>query len=412
MAKGNRGLSRREWLRSAGAAGLSSLLVSQAPFGKVGSADAAEESHALTVPTRPFGKTGVEVSCLSLGGIIDVTENQLLLKQALKYGVTYWDTADCYVSGKSEEGMGKFFSKYPEARKQVFLVSKSDDRDPEGMAKLLKRSLERMKTDYIDLYFIHGLSDIGELNAETRRWVERAKAEGKIKLFGFSTHKNMEKCMTAAAKLGWIDGIMVSYNFRLMDTKNMQAAVDACVQAGIGLTAMKTQGGGPVRAESETELRLAGRFLKQGFTDKQAKLMAVWENPHIASICSQMPDMTILMSNVAAALKRTKLSSVDRQLMEKYAWETNSSYCAGCAHICEAAVGGQVPISDVMRCLMYHRTYGDHQRAKELFSTLPKGACDLTKTLDFSPAEQACPQGLKIGKLMKEATELLNGRRT
>jgi predicted aldo/keto reductase-like oxidoreductase len=407
MTKQGKYWSRREWLKGVGAAGLGSVLLSTGVMAGASSQTPADNATPRVVPTRRFGRTGVRVSCLALGGMFDIPSNQLILKQALAWGVTYWDTADCYGGGKSEEGIGKFFSKYPESRKQVFLVTKSDARDPEGMTRLLNRSLERMKTDYIDLYFIHGLSNIGEVNAETRRWVEEAKKQGKIKFFGFSTHKNMEKCMQDAAKLGWIDGIMVSYNFRLMHTKEMKAAVDACVHAGIGLTAMKTQGGGPVHAESETELELAGRFLKQGFTDKQAKLLAVWENPHIASLCSQMPNLTILMSNVDAACKQKKLSAGDRRLLEKYACETTGSYCAGCAHICEPAVKGEVPISDVMRYLMYHRHYADHDQASALFAELPMDICQRLSSVDFSPAEQRCPQGLKIGKLMKEAAQVL-----
>ena len=89
----------------------------------------------------------------------------------------------------------------------------------------------------------------------------------------------MEECMLAAAKLGWIDGIMMSYNFRLMYSDKMKRAVAACSEAGIGLTAMQTQGGGSVRTNTEAELKLAGRFLHKGFTDRQAKLKAVWENP-------------------------------------------------------------------------------------------------------------------------------------
>ena len=407
MTKQGKHWSRREWLKGAGAAGLGSVLLSTGVMASASSQTPTDNAKPGVVPTRAFGRTGVRVSCLALGGMFDIPSNQLILKQALAWGVTYWDTADCYGGGKSEEGIGKFFSKYPESRKQVFLVTKSDARDPEGMTRLLNRSLERMKTDYIDLYFIHGLSNIGEVNAETRRWVEGAKKQGKIKFFGFSTHKNMEKCMQDAAELGWIDGIMVSYNFRLMHTKEMKAAVDACVHAGIGLTAMKTQGGGPVHAESETELELAGRFLKQGFTDKQAKLLAVWENPHIASLCSQMPNLTILMSNVDAACKQKKLSAGDKRLLEKYACETTGSYCAGCAHICEPAVKGEVPISDVMRYLMYHRHYSDHDQASALFAELPMDICQRLSSVDFSPAEQRCPQGLKIGKLMKEAAQVL-----
>ena len=84
------------------------------------------------IPTRPFGATGVNVSCLSLGGMFDIPSNQLLLKQALKWGVTYWDTADCYEGGNSEIGIGEFLKKYPETRQKIFLVTKSDRRDPRG----------------------------------------------------------------------------------------------------------------------------------------------------------------------------------------------------------------------------------------------------------------------------------------
>jgi hypothetical protein len=326
------------------------------------------------------------------------------MKQALRWGVTYWDTADCYQRG-SEKGIGKYFKKYPQDRRRVFLVSKSDARDPDGMTDLLDRSLKRMKTDYIDLYFVHAVSGIDELDDSTRTWAQKAKAAGKIRFFGFSTHRNMEECMLEAAKLGWIDGIMMTYNFRLMHTKGMKRAVSACLKAGIGLTAMKTQGGGSVRTDSDTEIEMAGRFLEKGFTDAQAKLMAVWQNPDIASICSQMPNMTILMSNVAAALNRTDLSARDTELLQRYARETHSDYCAGCTGICESTVGKGVPIGDVMRYLMYCRDYGDRDYAIAQFNTIPDKIRLRMADLDYSRAEKRCPQKMAIGRLMREAVE-------
>jgi uncharacterized protein len=173
------------------------------------------------------------------------------------------------------------------------------------------------------------------------------------------------------------------------------------------LTAMKTQGGGSVSVESEAEMQMAGRFLKRGFTDKQAKLKAVWENPNIASICSQMPNLTILMSNIAAAQDQTKLSAEDFRLLGQFAYETSSSYCAGCATICESTFAMAPPIREVLRCLMYLHSYGEKDRAREIFSRLP---IETTKNLlqcDFSMAERRCPQGLPIGELMRQATVLL-----
>ena len=390
----NHEFDRRMFLKTMLAAGAGSL---------VGGAKAEEVATPALVPVRPFGKTGVDVSILGLGGMFDINTNQIILKQALKYGVTYWDTADCYNGGKSETGIGMYFEKNPETRKQVFLVSKSDDRDPEGMTKLLTRSLERMKTDYIDLYFIHGVKNISEMTDDMKAWAARAKKEKKIRFFGFSAHSNMEALLPAASGMLWIDGIMMTYNYRLMHSDKMRSAVEACVKAGIGLTAMKTQGGGQVKADSETELKLAGRFLEQGFTDKQAKLKAVWEEPGIACICSQMPNMTILMSNIAAALDKTTLSADSRALLRQYARETCSGYCAGCASLCESAVNSPVPIADVMRHLMYSRDYGDHSLAASLFERVPEGTRETLAGLDFSRAESVCPNHLPIGRLMREA---------
>ncbi len=402
MDNRHNGLTRRQWLKGAGAAGLAPLLVKTA---RAQSAQpAAKEGR---VSTRPFGKTGVSVSILALGTMFDVVSNQLLLKQALNWGVTYWDTADCYAGGRSEEGFGTFFGRYPQRRKEVFLVTKSCGRSPQQMTELLERSLSRMKTDYIDLYFLHGISGFKEVHPDTRRWAEAAKAKRKIRFFGFSTHKNMEQCLLDAATRGYIDGIMMAYNYRLMHTDEMRRAVDACTKAGIGLTAMKTQGGGPVQQESDAELKLAGRFLKTGFTEQQARIKAVWENPQIASVCSQMPSIGVLTSNVAAALDKTRLSAVDRDLLQKHAVETASAYCAGCAHICEDAIGSAVPVSDVMRCLMYHRNYGEAGLARTAFAEIPHAARLQMTQVDYQIAEQRCPRKLPIARLMAEAVSML-----
>jgi hypothetical protein len=214
--------------------------------------------------------------------------------------------------------MGTYFSRYPEDRKKVFLVTKSSSSDPKMMTQYLDTSLERLQTDYVDLYFIHHVSDITrDIEPETRTWAEKKKAEGKIRFFGFSTHSNMDQCLLDAAQLGWIDGIMTTYNYRLMNTDAMKRAVDACVKAGIGLTAMKTQATffayfyADIGKENDMAMELTDRFIKKGFTPEQAKLKAVLKNPDIASICSEMPNMTILKANVAAVQDQTPLSSQD-----------------------------------------------------------------------------------------------------
>jgi hypothetical protein len=393
--------TRRAFLKAACATGAASAL----PL-KNFSALAADE--AIAVPTRPFGKTGTEVPILGFGTSLHVAFSQLLLKQAVKWGVTYWDTANTYMGGNREKAIGKYFTKYPADRKKVFLVTKSHASNADGRTRDLNLSLERMQTDYIDLYFAHGVWSADELDTQTKSWAQKTKAEGKIRFFGFSTHSNMAECLMGAAGLGWIDGIMLTYNYRLMHSDDMRRAVDACVRAGIGLTAMKTQGGGQVQTDTSTELELAGRFLKKGFTDGQAKLKAVWQNPQIASICSEMPNMTLLMSNVAAAVDKTGLSARDRQLMRKYAQETRSDYCTSCSDICQPAVTAEVPIGDVMRYLMYARSYGNQKKASDRFKKILQKTREQMIHLDYASAEGKCPRKMAIGNLMRAAVEELS----
>lgn len=199
---------------------------------------------------------------------------------------------------------------------------------------------------------------------------------------------------------------MFTYNYRLMHETRMKAAVEACHRAGIGLTAMKTQGGGPVKSNSESEINMAGRFIEKGFSDHQAKLMAVWENERIASICSQMPNLTILATNASAAVEQTRLSKSDHVLLAQYARETSGDYCAGCERLCSEALPERVPVGDVMRCIMYYHSYQDYELARTTFGSLPARTRQLLTQLDFSEAERACPRKLPIGKLMHE-TEML-----
>jgi predicted aldo/keto reductase-like oxidoreductase len=199
---------------------------------------------------------------------------------------------------------------------------------------------------------------------------------------------------------------MFTYNYRLMHEPHMKDAVQACYRAGIGLTAMKTQGGGPVKSDSDSVIKMADRFIKKGFSDYQAKLMAVWQDERIASICSQMPNLAIMATNAVAAVEQTRLSKSDHVLLAQYARETSGDYCAGCERLCSEVLPERVPIGDVMRCLMYFHSYQDYWLARSTFESLPARTKELLNQLDFSQAERSCPRKLPIGQLMRETKTL------
>ena len=414
MKKQNK-IDRRNFLKAMGAAGLAPAFAG-ATNNEPNAPEKTQEPKFPQVPKRKLGKTGVEVSCLSLGA--NRLDNQTILRAALRWGVNYWDTANSYVGGNSEIEIGKFLSKNPDARKKLFIVTKaSRARSVADVEERLADSLKKMNTEYIDLYYgVHGLRDPAQLTDELRKWVENAKKRKLIRFFGFSTHRNMAQCLTAAAKLGWIDALMTSYNFRLMQDNEITDAVEACHKAGIGLIAMKTiafsirerrqmEAGGQI--DTDEDKKLVGHFLQRGFTEQQAKIKAVLEDERISSACVGMNNVAALTSNVAAVLDKTKLTQTDKNILKQYAKATCTGYCAGCARLCDSILPDTPYVSDIMRYLMYYNSYGDRQHARELFAQIPGEVKSKLLTVDYSDAEARCPQRIPIGKFIAEAVRKL-----
>jgi len=412
-------IDRRDFLKTVGAAGLSSALAGcrkkeQQPPREPNAAEPADADKAgsrpgiTKMPTRKLGKTGVEVPLLSFGTYLVDVDNQILLRKTLSLGVNLWDTAYSYGHGNSELGIGKFLARNPEARKDIFLVTKaSGARTPETIEQRLQSSLKRMNTDHIDLYHgLHQCQDPALITDELKKWADDAKARKLIKYFGITSHKNTAAVLKAASKCDWIDAVMFAYNFRLLDDGELQAAVDACHRAGIGLIAMKVMGMGQ-RSQSDADKKLLAHFLQRGFSPHQAKLKVVLEDTRFASVCVGMKNVKVLDSNVAAVFDRTELSAADRQVLAEYARATCTGYCAGCAEICEAAVPEAPYISDIMRYLMYYNSYGCRAEARDLFAAIPSPVRRKLPQLDYTLAEARCPQRLPIRKLVSEALEKL-----
>jgi len=417
MRKERDKINRRNFLKTAGAAGVASVLTgavhaetddpNKTTPDVVKGAEKEQEPKYPQVPRRKLGKTDVKVPCLSLGAMFDIAENQIILRNCLKWGVNYWDTAHSYAGGNSEIGIGKFLKKHPEVRKSLFIVSKaSDARNPQTVEKRLQTSLERMNLRYIDLYYgVHGLKKPSQLTDDLKAWVKSAKERKLIRFFGFSTHRNMADNLAAASKLDWIDVIMTTYNFRVMQDEKMQAAVEACNKAGIALIAMKVMADGQ-KVKSGDDKKLAGHFLSKGFTQGQAKIKAVLSDKRFSSACVQMRTIARLTENAAAVLDKTKLSRADFNFLSEYASLTCSGYCAGCASICERAA--KMPyLADVMRCLMYYNSYPEPEMAREYFALIPSAVRKRFAKADYSLAEARCPQGLPIAKLVSEAVNKL-----
>ena len=398
-------MDRRTFLKATGVGG-ASLALSAGLSGNILAAENAQDSTSKEMPTRVLGKSGIPVSILSLGGI-DWTTNQNLLRMGFNMGATLWDTSDRYENGKSEIGIGQYFSKYPEDRKKVFICTKASEKsEPQQVSDAIDQSLERMQTDYLDLFLLTGMRGLENLPSGVKTMVEKKKKEGKIKLFGFSTHLGNDQIVAQSIAMGWIDALMLTYNYILMQKDDVKRDIEACAKAGIGLIAIKSQGKTPDAKETPQSLEATKHFMDKGYTLEQAKIKAVWSDERIASICSNINNFTILKDNVAAATDNVNLSSRDLGVLKMLADSERGHYCQGCGK-CISVMSAENRVPDIMRYMMYYNSYGDRDRARNLFRELPLTLRNSLASRDYSSAESVCPNGIQIGKIMREAARIL-----
>src|SRR5271165_2029110 len=183
------GSSRRDFIRRALFGGAIAGLLSRA-------APTSAETESRAVDRRELGRVGADVSILGLGlgaAFMDAFENRLdaghaLLESALALGINYWDTARSY--GPSE---GMIAPVLERNRNRVFLASKSDARDYDGFKRDLERSLQVLRTNYIDLYQLHDLrqdelASSSAIESGAVRAARDAKDQKIIRAFGITGH--------------------------------------------------------------------------------------------------------------------------------------------------------------------------------------------------------------------------------
>jgi predicted aldo/keto reductase-like oxidoreductase len=163
---------------------------------------------------------------------------------------------------------------------------------------------------------------------------------------------------------------------------------------------MKTQGSEASFAESWQKFQQVGKWSKH-----QAVLKAVWADQRISAAVSHMDSLEKVKQNIAAAVDKFELGQAEMDELQRYGAATRSLACDGCEHICNASIDAPVKIGTTMRYLMYHDTYGDADRARELFAKLPEGARHL-RDIDFAPANAVCPNGIDIAWHMRRAADV------
>lgn len=220
----------------------------------IGSTAGADDATSKGLPTRPLGKTGVNVSTLCLGGwhIGDVKNQEEAIKimhTALDEGMTFFDNCWDYHDGGSEEIMGKALAQDGgKWRKKCFLMTKVCARDAKGVRSQVEDSLRRLKTDVIDLMQMH------EINFDNDPdWVVeqgglaellKIQKEGKVRFVGFTGHKSPHIHLKMMPVHQW-ETVQMPINVCDHFYRSFaQQVIPAAQKIGAGVIGMKSLGGG------------------------------------------------------------------------------------------------------------------------------------------------------------------------
>lgn len=394
--------SRRTFLKSA----LALPLTLSAPAGLLRAAEGADPQPAAgeVLPQRPLGRTGRDVTLISLGGMMNALSPQYL-DIAWSMGIRYFDTADCYLKGQSEKIIGQWLAKYPERRKELFLVTKDHPKKgPEQLLEMIDRRLEACGTNYIDLFLVHGLSAKAYPNGtewpkspEFQKVCEQLKSSGKVKLVGFSCHNDdLNACLRSSAEGGFVDAIMTAYTPFFTPGDEFDQALTACHKAGIGLVAMKT-----MRNAKDVPVRLPD-FKDRGLSTHQAILQAVYSDPRISAICSMINNVAEMETNTAAARNfKTPLKQAEIDRLREVVLANRRTMCPGCPSCTANAAKTTLAFQAIARYVTYYEHDGLLE-AREFYHELPETARDASQT-DLAALRDGCSFKVDYPDLLKRA---------
>jgi uncharacterized protein len=377
---------------------------------------------------RKFGTLDWEVSALGFGAMrlpvrgerpvpsgpkIDGPEAIKMIRYAIDKGVNYLDTAYPYHGGNSEKIVGEalkdgYREKIKLATKMPsWLIHKYEDFD-----KFINEQLEKLKTNHIDFYLLHGLNKrhwpvLRDLDVLS--WAEKTLADGRIGRLGFSFHDDLEtfkEIIDASDKWTFCQ---IQYNY--MDTE-FQAGTNGLKYAagkGLAVVIMEPLRGGQLSKEPPESIK---KILKNSTVKRSPvdwALQWIWNQPEVSVVLSGMSSMEQVVENVSSAehsaiasLTDLELAVID-QIRDRYR-ELSPIPCTSCSYCLPCPSGVNIPhafqyYNDAMK-------YEDPRTARFRYRQEPReGWAD--NCVECLECQDKCPQNIPIAEWLKKAHEFL-----
>ena len=368
-------------------------------------------------------KHGEELSILGYGcmrfsrkgsGVdIDKTEQELLA--AIRAGVNYLDTA--YIYPGSEAALGEILERNG-LRDQVRIATKLPQylvKNRDSLDKYFDEELSRLRTDRVDYYLMHHLTDIAQWErlktVGVLDWIAEKKAAGAIRNIGFSYHGNSDNFLKILADYDW-DFCQIQYNYLDETTQAGVVGLKAAAARGIPVVIMEPlRGGKLVNKLPEAAKQLMARH-ERGWSPADWGLRWLWDQPEVTVVLSGMNSLAMVEENVRIASEAAvgAFSAEDRAFLQRILdiiREKEKVGCTDCRYCMPCPKGVDIPGYFSSYNLMYTESKVSGWRHFFQAVALSAEPSFASQCVQCGKCEKHCPQGIPIREQLKKAEKAL-----
>lgn len=348
------------------------------------------------------------------GNSIDYAKAEKEVLLAIEKGVNYFDTA--YIYPGSEECLGRILDEN-KCRDKVFIATKLPQyiiRSSAAIDKTFNEELSRLRTEYIDYYLMHMFTDYAEwehlktLGIED--WIERQKADGRIRNIGFSYHGDTEMFLKILDAYDW-DFCQIQYNYLDEHTQAGKRGLQAAAAKGLSVIIMEPLRGGKLVSLPEKAKDVLATDSK-GYTPAELGLRWLWNQPEVTCVLSGMnsEDMVDENTRIASEAEPGHLTEEDRKIVEQIKQiirEREKVGCTGCRYCMPCPEGVDIPGNFYYYNLMYMEKKNSARVEFAQNMGLRKKPGFATQCIGCGKCEKHCPQQINIREKLKEADRKL-----
>ena len=372
-----------------------------------------KDKYGNDISTLGFGCMRFQRS----GGTIDMAEAERELLAAIDAGVNYFDTA--YIYPGSEAALGEIFAKH-QLREKNYIATKLPHyliKSREGMERLFNEHLKRLKTDYIDYYLMHMLTDVQTWEKLKKlgilEFLEEKKRSGAIRQIGFSYHGNSEMFCQLVDAYDW-DFCQIQYNYMDEHTQAGRRGLQYAHSKGIPVIIMEPLRGGKLvnRLPQKALEEFANHPMKR--TPAQWALRWLWNQKEVTCVLSGMNSMEMLADNVqtASTTEVGEFGPQEEAMLNRVVAAINANMkvgCTGCGYCMPCPKNVDIPGAFAA----YNRMASEGKFAglKEHFmcSAARQDSTAAYNCIGCGKCEAHCPQHIPIRQELKNVAKSLEG---